>query len=510
MKPVCLETAQYPAYPKHAVPFLKSVEDGSDDSQIDIRTPLFGKRDRQDVAREWLAILERQVMQVPGLLEYELKEMGKLGPLSFRKPFKERRAGVLEYYATPTPSVSKDYLSELGYLISQVDRPHRFRPIGPQASAASIPSSTSSGLPLFRKKHAVLEESLCLAKEKAIFPAMLGWRGASGGPGLKQTKGRVVWMFPYNVNIVEGQYVNPITDYLVNKFPQFASYKSMDAVDRTISIMLQTAQSDKSVVLLSSDFSGFDQSIGHLLVWFFDMLKFMYTKASQADLDWMHEVLRTIELQATRSEKFSGSHGMPSGSKTTYIANTAINIEAQLSTDMIPNKYRDLMQGTGDDAVSLVTDVDKHISSLTSLGFNMNHEKQHISRESVMYLRRLHHVSYKIDGLSRGVYPTMRALNSLLGQERFHEDWDQYMVTLRTISILENCSWHPSFYDFIKYVATKGDAHLKANTQAILMKPQHYINRAIAIPGFLPSYNQTGRFDKGLKNFRSVRAILKL
>jgi hypothetical protein len=279
----------------------------------------------------------------------------------------------------------------------------------------------------------------------------------------------------------------------------------MDAVDDSVTELF--ARHDRiGGQILSSDFSKFDQTMGPTQVgWYFDFLRRVFQHRFKDEIDFIQSVLAMIPIVCTPEVMFTGIHGWGSGSNLTNQADSIVNYHAQTTSTEVPEEGMVLVQG--DDAALLVMNVELHLRYLNDLGFIANDEKQYVSDTVLHYLQRVHSKRYKVAGRAVGVYPTMRALNSLLGQERFHKDWSSEMVSLRTLSILENTKHHPIFHQFVDFVADKGDKFLRTNTAKLVKDRNRYISQANAIPGFLPSYNEAGTLS-GLRKFRSVRYLL--
>lgn len=484
-------------YPQNAVPFLNSQTAGMDK---DYRTPLWGSSSRAEVSSQWLAILEADKMMESQLRTLELKQYEKIGPLSPRLPFPEREKDVQAYFE------SQDEGSKIEFLLLEkgdldVIANKRLRPIDHISAAQGLSKNTSSGLPLMTKRNQSVEEHTGIAKSGELHASLLGWRGQSSGTPIP--KQRVVWMYPYSLNILENRYFVPIFEQL-RELDVFAAWNNSEDVDIKVTKLF----AEHSSGIISTDFTKFDQSLTWHQDWIFDYLISKFQVSSKADLEQLRYIMRNIPMRATVDKVFTGKHGMPSGSVLTNLGDSIVNYLAQLNSPEVIDVG--LIQG--DDAVVVVRDVANHLQHMSSLGFEMNPDKQYVDDNAVMYLQKLHTRTHQVNGISVGVYPTMRALNSLLGQERFHSDWDTHMVTLRSVAILENCKFHPTFEKFVKFTVN-GDPAMKANLQAIL-KDSAFIDRAKVIPGFFPTYNSDNNkgsvSQKGLYDFHSVKIIMDM
>jgi hypothetical protein len=489
--------------PENSLPYLASVSAGFD---VDIRTPLFGGKDRDVVADKILDQMLDSGLLYPELEEYELSQREKIGPMSIRLPFKEREAQVEAYYNSGrrvSVEISEDGIKD----IVGDDLPYsRLRPISSEESMSLLPLNSNSGTPLFRKRKDVQEESLALAKQEEVFPAMLGWRGQAKG---EMTAQRVVWMFPFSVNIREGRFFRPLQDLLMKNLPYFAAWESMDEVDRRITSLLFNQQAFKGSVVLSSDFSSFDQTVVDQQMWFFTLVKLLYQAQYAEEIEELQHILATIEIICTRWIKYTGRHGVPSGSVWTNILDSLVNLLSQNSSPVILMPTHTQVQG--DDGAVLITDVSLHLAHLEACGFSVNPDKQYVSEHTAIYLQRMHSMKHQVGGFTRGSYPIMRATNSLLGQERYHQNWNADLEALRTYAILENTKWHPWFVPFVEIVAKEGDKYLMEFTRKMRdPKFQSKVTSAAhSIPGFVPTYNQSDTINN-FRSFHSVQVVSEM
>lgn len=496
-------------YPENSVPFLKGVESGYD---LDLRTPLFDEFDRSVVAEKWASILYSGSQDMAQeLVDMEETQQAKLGTISRRKPFRDRQEDVEAYYRGQFVGeyglTELDRMQELnGYspISNSPDFPYRrLRPVSHETAAYQLPLNTNSGLPLFLKRKDALRESIAMAKSGKSYPAMCGWRGSSGQTGEYYPKQRVVWMFPFSQNINEARYQSVMLPYYAKKVSHFAALTSMDEVDLQVTDLIDTLPDGGKVI--ATDYTKYDQSLRSQQEWIFSRMRNMFQVLHWQDIGRLEHSFATIPILCTTELMFEGEHGVPSGSVLTNIGESTVNIDVQMSSPVVIGTN---FQVQGDDACGAVWDVDKHLRHLESCGFVINPEKQYVSGHSTVYLQRLHHQAHRVDGILRGIYPTMRALNSLLGMERFHSNWDKTMESLRTLAILENCKWHPYFREFVDFTVEFGDKYLQefVNSLDDVHFRRSVVRKAKTIPGLFPTYNQQDRLS-GLDAFESVRII---
>ncbi len=492
-------------YPDNAIPFLKGVEHGYD---VDIRTPLFHGEDRESVAEEWAAILQKNVLRmVVELVDLEKAQQAKIGPISRRKPFSGRIQDVASYYINrPAPEYDFSEICDMlarNNVIYSVTPSRRLRPVSFETAASRLPQNTNSGLPLFKKRKTVLEQSIAMAKSGEYYPAMLGWRGSSGQTGSYYPKQRVVWMMPFSHNIKEARFQIPYHEVMLKQPEYFAALISMDAVDEQVTWLFDNLPEE--AYMMATDYSKYDQTIQVQQSWFFKRLSEHFQPSTLSELEELHWYTRNGELLCTMEVKFTGEHGVGSGLNFTNSCDSTVNRDAQMSSPVVIGRA---FQIQGDDSAGRIWKPDLHLRHLERCGFDLNSDKQYISKSATIYLQRLYHINYRIDGILRGQYPTMRALNSLLGMERFHANWDKDMEALRTLAILENCKWHPLFPEFVSFVVKRGDLYLKEFVANLTSRKfrNSIISKANSTPGFVPTYNQQDRLG-GILMFESVRQV---
>ena len=286
--------------------------------------------------------------------------------------------------------------------------------------------------------------------------AILGWRGQEGGPTDEDVKQRVVWMFPFGVNIRELQVYQPGIE-LAQQHNLVPAWIGMEAVDLAITKLFDTKGVND--LIICTDFSKFDQHFNADMQEGARSILSSLLNTSSDSRDWLTNVFPVkyhIPLAYDYGCVRYGKHGMGSGSGGTNFDETvthrALQYEAAQAAGALLNPNS---QCLGDDGILSypginVEDVTRVYSSH---GQEMNIDKQYASAQDCTYLRRWHHKDYRQEGVCVGVYSTFRALGRLMYQERYYdpEVWSREMVALRQLSIIENVKFHPKCGEFADF-----------------------------------------------------------
>nr|UAW00919.1 MAG: RNA-dependent RNA polymerase [Porcine picobirnavirus] len=446
------------------------------------RTPFYKGRSVSSLLKEWNSHLVKIQDKYPELYAFEVDLGKKVGPMSVMKPLKERMADIDSYYdliSLKSKPISPDAITAACNEWADVAG---IRMRSQSNTVAVMKKSTNSGSPYFTKRRDVVKDTVpcriythidsrwpnyTVDMPSGIWDAcaVLGWRGQEGGPAKEDVKQRVVWMFPFAVNVAELQVYQPLIEAMQHGVnPHVPAWVSMEAVDRAITQMFDTKGPNDLVVC--TDFSKFDQHFNKdLQSCAASCLDFLFT-GDQAYKSWTMSVFPikyNIPLAYDWGKIRYGKHGMGSGSGGTNadetLAHRCLQHEAAISSGQVLNPNS---QCLGDDGVLTYPgiSVEDVMSAYTSHGLEMNEEKQYASTHDCVYLRRWHDKDYRVDGVCVGVYSTNRALGRLCEQERYYdpEDWGPKMVALRQLSILENCKYHPLKEEFADF-CMKGDKY---------------------------------------------------
>jgi hypothetical protein len=471
---------------------LRRVVSGSDEV---LTSPITKRKAPEDLLKGWDKIVEANLPAMNETLkELEESNRSKFGPRSIAVPWGDRTDGVLSYFG-------KDYSTFTPPTVSK-DARRNLRPISIDNAMKLLKNNTNSGLPFYTKKGKVKEiyssdQSSLLSRED---PCVMFTRTQ------EQRKTRTVWGYPMADTLNEMLYYEPILGYQ-RKQNWRNSLNGPDAVNRKMSDLVTKASSSDQY-LLSIDFSAYDASVKTTLQKAaFDYFKSLYQSNYHDDLDKIFTRFNTIGL-VTPDGILDGPHGVPSGSTFTNevdsVAQYLIATEYGLSSHDFDIQ--------GDDGAYVVSDPDSLKDYFRKYNLIVNDDKSYVSKDYLVYLQNLFHKDYERDGIIGGIYPTYRALNRIIYLERFNdfEEDDlkgQDYFSIRTISILENCKFHPLFKELVKYVASLDKFGL-AYTNSGLSK---YIKRIGQSSGVAGIFKYRYEDDpKGLSNFETVKILKEL
>nr|UAW00752.1 MAG: RNA-dependent RNA polymerase [Porcine picobirnavirus] len=509
--------------------YFGHVREGQPD---EYRTPFAKGKSPQEVCAEWATTLETISDKWPTLLDFENDLRAKVGPMSIMKPLEQRLTDIDSYYE----SILKDSVPidtrAIDCVLDEFEPVRGLRQRSLDGTLQKMRKSTNSGSPFFTKRKNVHME-YCQAyfypadKHCVIISepnwnaspacAILGWRGQEGGPSKDDVKQRVVWMFPYAVNVRELQIYQPLIE-ACQKFNLVPAWVSMEEVDRRITAMFDTKGKDDLVIC--TDFSKFDQHFNEDMADASRSILLDLLTPDSRSKDWIINVFPikyNIPLAYDYGVIRYGRHGMASGSGGTNadetLAHRALQYEAALHNNAILNPNS---QCLGDDGVLTYPGitVEDVIRSYTAHGQEMNESKQYVSTQDCVYLRRWHHTDYRINNVCVGVYSTYRALGRLCEQERFYDEgiWSAKMVALRQLSIIENVKNHPLRDQFAQFCMARDKFRLGLDIPGFLDNIEELAQKSTELmPDFLGyTKSMQKRQDTGINDWWIVKYLKSL
>lgn len=477
-------------------------------------TPFAKGETTKQLLRDWDEILKSIDDRWPTLYEFETDMAGKVGPLSVMLPLSERMQDINAYYeGIHLPSAPIDERA-IKAVISEWGRASTLRLRSQQQTVDLMRKSTNSGSPFFVKKRTVVDKTVPCRLHRSsdaveqFLPgwqgeacAVLGWRGQEGGHSKEDVKQRVVWMFPFAVNVAELQFYQPAIEY-AQRFGLVPAWVSNDEVDKVMTRLFDT-KADTDLVV-ATDFTKFDQHFNSSLQDAAQtIIEARLTNDGASAAGWIRDIFPIkymIPMAYNFGEIRRGEHGMGSGSGGTNfdetIAHRALQYEAAQRNRV---KLNPNSQCLGDDGILSYPGitVEDVVDTYTSHGLEMNDQKQYASTHDTVYLRRWHHKDYRVDGRCVGVYSTMRALGRMRYLERYMdpEIWDAEAVELRWYSILNNLEYHPLREQFVDFCMERDKYRLGLDIPHFLDNITHCTQEKIDLmPEFL-GWRATLRHD---------------
>lgn len=495
-------------------------------------------RETDEILQTWMPRVEELAERMPSLVEFERDLAAKVGPLSTQKPLLQRVDDVKAYYEGVTLQAVPITDEAIKLVLMEYQQARGLSPRSEDHTLRVMKKSTSSGLPFFTRKRLVADKTLdstLYVRDNVVFErfkdgstytigAILGWRGQEGGLAEDDVKQRVVWMFPFKVNIAELSVYQPLIETF-QRFKLMPAYVSNAEVDRQITLMFDSKAPEDLVIC--TDFTKFDQHFNEVMQnAALQILAGLLNKSPKVKV-WLDDIFpikynitMCLALDGDSAYVLSGTHGMGSGSGGTNfdesLAHRALQYEAAAANGKALNPHS---QCHGDDGVLTYPGItiEQVTRSYTAHGLEMNESKQYASAHDCVYLRRWHSDSYRKDGICVGVYSTARALGRLCFQERYMDPTDlpgsldrTKMIALRELSIIENCKYHPLFEEFVDYCMKRDKFRLGLDIPRFFENLSRYAMTAHAfMPDFL-GYNaglQNKQLDYGINDWAVVKYL---
>jgi len=472
-------------------------------------SPIANDKSPEDILKGLDNIFERNEdkLNVP-LRELENLNRSKSGPMSIAKTWDERRESLIESYSLPVTNRT--------FQPFKLTEPERLRPISVEYGIELLKNDTNSGLPYMSKKKFVKHDFADCTLDEIynmvstlyfdfnILICLLFTRTQENG------KTRNVWGYPIVVTLLEMLFYRPILEIQSQKFWRAALRRPIDVsigVTQVIDYCMRNGYE-----ILSIDFSAYDASIKEMLqfsAWSCILNAFQrkFTKY----LALISEIFGTIPV-LTPEGVYTGQHGVPSGSTFTNEIDSIVQYGIARECLYIPDSS--MCQIQGDDGVHACTDAEAVKDHFRSYGLVVNDDKSHVASNWAVYLQQLFHADYRDSkGIINGIYPIYRALNRIIYLERFDdfksdgiEGTDYFSI--RTISIMEQCKYHPLFREFVTYIWSLDKYKLKVSDQGLAA----YVRRQSFKEGKDLTFREWtyGENVAGLKSFESFKILNEL
>jgi len=482
---------------------LLGILKGSENKYI---TPLGKSADPIELLVDWTIIVNanKHKLNAP-LLAIELEQRSKFGPRSQALPWVDRKPGLVRSFKNQIDDFNPPW-----YDFN--DGKEDMAPLGVTETLEKVKRNTNSGLPRLTTKGKAIDNCIenfdDLLKRKD--PCMLYTRTA------ESYKTRNVWGYPLADIFYEMMFFVPFLAHMREKFWQ-ASIVSPELVDvRLTSIILTAIQCGKC--LYSVDFKEFDASVSwQTIVRAFKYIKSTFDPLFHEPLDYICERFYTIGI-VTPTGILRGKHGVPSGSCFTNLVDSLVQAATALSNDFIKECE---MMVNGDDGVYIMfrDEIPKFEATFKQARLKLGKDKVHIADDWCTYCQRFYHIDYIKDGLIGGIYPTFRALNRLVWLEAF-TDFNSKVKPgekrisskdhfgIRTLTILEQCKYHPLFEDLVRFILEREKFALDISNEGITAYAQALSKGRISDEEDLNVPDGTNFV--GIRSFESYKIVQKI
>lgn len=470
---------------------LNSLTNGKDQVLI---TPV-GERVGPDILfDEWMKIFDSNRDEMnDALIEMEESQISKYGPRSIAKPYRDIESTVLSSF---TPATHQ--CEHLSSLPSRSSDSGKLRPLDLQNSLRYLKRNTNSGLPKLVKKGKALDEFSIKefnSEYEENFPCVPFIRTQ------ENEKTRLVQGYPMSDIIDEVRYFRPLFQYY-RKLPCYAAMNGPEQVNAAMTKLLSEAiRLGQSCV--SGDIEHFDVDFKvPLQTKCFDEMAWLLQPIYRSKFKSVGERFGTKGL-ILPDYVIEGPHGIPSGSQFT-------NLVGSIGNRKVLAQPLELMQALGDDFVTISHNPDEIFTRYNNCGLSLNRDKTGVHDNFFVYLQNLFHPDYMEEGEIKGVYPTIRALNRLVYPEGF-SDFNAFNLNgrdyfaIRSLSILENCKYHPLFEKFVRFWL-KYDKYKTPSQQSVI----EYAKMFNETTGSLGTMNQYGSDVRSLTSWRSYQIALSM
>lgn len=430
------------------------------------------------IKREWLQKLSDELgdenVYFARILELEKSQLEKYGPQGGHPPIDEVLSdkvlpswnhgyGSLNIEDPALWARAKDLTVKQLHAAGIVNLRPMLHTSVAKALQAEQKLTTNSGYPDFKTRN--IPEVL----EHALTDAGSGkWRDYPAIPLFRYYNGklRLVWMYALASNLNEASYVKVATQRILSSplvQSIFAPWAGFDAVK---ALVTDTYNRYPNCYIAAADYSSTDQHfVAALSSEACDVLEQCFQRQYREGLRESLMAMHQVPLLISDSEMITGWHGVASGSEwTNFIETVSFMVGGNYLALRTNNLIRPLF-GQGDDSTwvvdeSISEDECKRILEEygREIGQEIKAEKTVAQHDYVKTLQRLLQKGYYVEGSSilRGVYPTIRALKSLIYPERWHLDdkqpFDKFDFAVRCFQILENTCDHPLFTEFCQFV----------------------------------------------------------
>jgi len=331
----------------------------------------------------------------------------------------------------------------------------------------------------------------------SVLPGLPGYRGQPLGPPHEDrnpggcSKTRLIFMMPRALANLEKCIQKPLFDELKSN-PTFCAWQSAEHVDREVTRLLT-----KGKRILSIDFKRFDTSIPFsVMSKVYAIYRSWFVPEAAPLINFCEEVVKRSGIILPDGDGEGGDYvvlpgssrtrGMPSGCVMTNMTDS--NVNAWVMAYSAKRLKCRISAGyfQGDDGL-ISFDGDPSLADLsgvlsTELGMTLSADKCSYEKDQVTFLQNVHHRSYLVDSLNRGVRLIMHATNAMSSHERVDDaeyradDFD----TIRYAQQAGYCLHHPSATQLCDWLGVNDD-FARVNLARVKRDPDYFSRACEAV-----------------------------
>jgi hypothetical protein len=306
-----------------------------------------------------------------------------------------------------------------------------------------------------------MAKDVVAGKVNGRYPYILSTRTQQSKGWDSEGKTRDIWMAPKVRVAVDGMFTGPIVARLA-RTPTNSAWIGPSAVNAVMTQVLNLRGP-----FLSSDISGFDQSVSYdLFLRLYELKIAAFGEQYRALLEDSRDHIALDGIVTPDGVYHGKVRGLASGNGNTSLDGTCIQevvmnyCAIRLGVSLL---HLSVMGDDGVLAFDTFPNLDEWAEVMAEVGFEANVEKQFVHDSAVHYLQNLHMREYQVNGLNVGVRSVHRMLNRASSLERmrqFPPSIAGAMMSIRALMQFNTCVYHPQFRAAVQYLV-EGDELLQ-------------------------------------------------
>lgn len=441
--------------------------------RTDFRTAIWDGKSREEVRDDVLSFAIKSGSS--SFNDLELSASNKFGSFSVRQPFDEVKEKVELYYQPKPFHIDEEVLAKAIIELSKLVPFGSLRATDVVTAYESSPKGTNWGLPFFSSDKRDYPRYLDLARQLEFrnypigdyWPCVLGVRSQPNQIG-KPAKWRALHMASHVIVMEELRIQRPLLNTL-KRHPWFVAWNTPIDINRRATSILQNSHGRAK---LSSDFSSYDARLPREIIQgVFSCIRNWFRSSDHQLIHWLEDCFLHVGILCPDGYYTGRDGGVASGLGMTNLVDTL----AQILVDMIiaiicDTRIEDAMY-LGDDGVKLFSDEvtpEMYAEVCDLMNLSVSVDKSLYSDEEIDFLQRRHSLWYEKDNMNVGYRSFVRTACGVISFEVF-SDISGYVLSLRGIQQVEQCSDNPHFSEMVEWLY-EGDDFLHRTAPIALLE----------------------------------------